>query len=224
MIQDCPNFTSAHTNVIVVAGVNDINRDGESADDFLKTMDKGMHLIHHQLMDRGGSTHLTMVAPPLPPDVSVKRQHKAQEYDKMLRGLSNSSDFPFTYLRTESLHIPMDGYHPTDEGTKALLQAIHGLVPIVVNDKYIVSERYYQGVESVYKYGCLYCKEYLALDTNSLCPKCVHLVAPLDNHTSAADVEMEQASNKRMLHEDGDNPSTPAKKSTGDVSSNGDGK
>ena len=106
----------------------------------------------------------------------------------------------------------MDGYHPTVEGTKVLLQAIHEQVPIIVDGKFIVSDRLYQGVVAVFRYDCLTCRGYLELDINLFCPKCLLPATPLYNSISMADVEMGIARNKRLLCEDGEIPCTPAKK------------
>ena len=133
MLADSPDFVD-HTNVVVVAGINDITRDSETTEELLNTVEKGVDQIHKQLISR--DTHLPMVAPSLPQDAPAQRLVNAHAYDKILAGLSHSDNFPFTYLKTKSLNILIVGYHPTVEGTKALLRAIHGKVPIIANVKF----------------------------------------------------------------------------------------
>ena len=213
MLQDDPAFKE-HTHAVVIAGINDINRDTESTEAFKQTMEKGVEMIHHHC--HGRDVSLTMVAPLLPSDAAVIRVEKARAYDDMLTALCHKADFPFTYLRTNDLDIDMDGYHPSPDGTKALLKAIHGAVNIIENEQFIVTDRLYQGVEAVFRYGCLSCHEYLGLDQRFLCPSCVISGQP-QHHPHAApsqpsDVEMEQARNKRLL--DTAANETPSKKTT----------
>ena len=72
----------------------------------------------------------------------------------------------------------MEGIHPTKEGTKKLIQAINSVVPIIHNEKFITSERSYQGVEDVFKYGCIHCHRYLDLDRSFRCPQCLLVYEP----------------------------------------------
>ena len=102
------------------------------------------------------------------------------------------------------------------------MDAIHGVVPIIANDKFLVSDRFYQGVEAAFKYGCLTCHDYLDLDNAFICPKCISPGAHPEHPSPPADVEMPAINNKRILpHED--LTSTPAKRSNDDLTINGDG-
>ena len=69
-----------------------------------------------------------------------------------MKDLHDKADFPFTYLQTGQFNVAMDGYHPTLEGTKTLLNAIHQQVPIIIDPNFIVSDRLYRGVDPVFKY------------------------------------------------------------------------
>ena len=216
MLLDHPGIET-QKEVIVVAGVNDINNDSESPEYFLAKAEKRVKLIQQYIQSRGAS--LTMVEPPLPTDVSIQRMVKVRAYDKLLARLSNSDEFPFRYLKTQNKGIHMDGFHPTVDGTKSLLTAIHGVVPIIENEKFIVSDRFYQGVEAAFKYGCLTCHEYLDLDNAFVCPKCL---SPADPSPAEPDVRMDNSRPKHLSAESHPHK-TPNKKAMIEVTQNGDG-
>lgn len=215
MLLDSPDIAN-QKEVIIIAGVNDITNDNEDREQFLKTVEEGVGQIHRNLAGR--DSRLTMVAPPLPSNASSLRCVKLRDYDKLLLGLSHNDDFPFTYLQTKDLGIHMDGYHPTVDGTKVLLTAIHGVVPMINNDKFIVCDRLYQGVATAYKYGCLSCQEYLGLDQNYVCPRCL---APANPSPVESDVNMQGSGNKHLS--DTNHPDEiPSKKAMIETKHNGD--
>ena len=111
------------------------------------------------------------------------------------------------------MKVPMDDFHPTTDGTKAIIHAIHDDLQIVVNEKFITADRLYQGVEGVFRYGCLRCPAYLGLNHQSLCPKCLPAPVTVDNPAPVVDVDMDAAQLKRGPRDDREDISgTPCKK------------
>ena len=73
----------------------------------------------------------------------------------------------------------MEGIHPTVDGTKLLLQEIDKRTAIVSDERFITDTKMYRGVNSVFKYGCLFCHQYLDLNGAFLCPVCRPTPFPL---------------------------------------------
>ena len=73
----------------------------------------------------------------------------------------------------------MEGIHPTVAGTKLLLQEIDKRTAIVSDERFITDTKMYRGVNSVFKYGCLFCHQYLDLNGAFICPGCRPTPFPL---------------------------------------------
>ena len=96
--------------------------------------------------------------------------------------------------------VHMDGLHPTIDGTKTLLGAINEDVRIIINHKFITCDHFYQGVEAVFQYGCLTCRDYLLLDEHFICQKCRAPDPPAEQSPPPeVDVLMQEARDKRLL-------------------------
>ena len=217
MLADVPDIATKK-EIVIIAGTNDIMQDTETEEEFKDAVGKGVDLIHQQMFART-TQRLTMVAPLLPPDSHPIRLAKHHYLDKYLQELSRNDDFPFNYISHRELRVQMDDIHPTAEGTKSILHAIHDDVPIIVNETYITADRLYQGVEGVFKYGCLRCPAYLNLDDRYLCPKC--LAPPDAPPILVEDVVMGSPKNARMSA--GSEDGTPVtKKSRDDATTNDD--
>ena len=80
----------------------------------------------------------------------------------MLTALSENSENTFTYLTWQlPTPIEMEDIHPTQEGTRQMLQYLDSRVgDIIWNKEVITNNKFYQGVTSIYKYGCLTCANY----------------------------------------------------------------
>ena len=76
-----------------------------------------------------------------------------------------------TYLHSFQ-QLDMEGIHPTLSGTLDFLLQMDKQFQFITNQKFITDKKLYRGCESVFKYGCLFCHQYLQLDNRSLCPKC----------------------------------------------------
>ena len=216
VLKDGPNMPGMK-QIIVVAGTNDILQEGETEEVFVTKVSKGVELLQHQAFQDARA--LTVVAPPLPPDLSALQSRKRDRLDILMRTLSTKEDNAFNFLPCPS-DIQMDHFHPTEEGTKKLLQYINSTVPIIHNPAFITHSRFYNGVESIYRYGCITCMKHLQLDYNFTCPDCLkdlfsgHDTAILPTQEgsldiSAGEIDMGDADKKRSGGDDID--VTPAK-------------
>ena len=144
---------------------------------------------------------------------------KKDRLDVVLTSLSAKEDNQFRVLQCPK-GLPMEGRHPTEAGTKALLEHIHATLPIIHNRDYITTARLYGGVKTAFRYGCLTCLQHLHLNNDSLCPGCVTILAPdptllTDKGDTATvpplEVHMSETDNKRLT--DAHTESTPSKMS-----------
>ena len=122
---------------------------------------------------------------------------------------------------------PWEGRHPTEAGTKELLDHIHATLPIIYNRDYITTARLYVGVQTAFRYGCLNCLHHLDLNIHSLCPACANLDDPDpasltdrgDKDTvPSGEVHMSETDNKRLTGEHSE--ATPSKMSKSNDGSN----
>ena len=60
-------------------------------------------------------------------------------------------------------------------------------MPIIHNEKFVTADRRYQGVEDVFKYGCILCHRRLKLDRTSRCPECVLAPPPATSSDLGSD-------------------------------------
>ena len=134
----------------------------------------------------------------------------------------------FDYLESELAKIPevqvikpkdveMDGIHPTENGTKAIIQELHAQFKDVILQEAepddLTTKRYFQ-VKSLYKVGCRTCKtEEL---TPYLCEPCKSQCS--DINTDAYRALLEKAENEmfpksgKRNHDFSDDEETPAKR------------
>ena len=174
MLKDAPNIADME-HVIVVAGTNDLLRDSESEEEFSTAVARGVEMLQDQLYGR--KTTLTFAAPPLPPDLHPLQATKAARFHSALLELSQKADMEFQYIPTKP-GIPMDGIHPTVAGTDQFLRHIDEATHFIRNPLFITNDRSYSGVESVYKYGCRKCMQFLGLNDHFVCPTCSIPVDP----------------------------------------------
>ena len=216
MLQDAPNMKNMK-DVIVVAGTNDISKEGESVEEFADMVRTAVG----RFQDLAFSTHqaLTFVEPPPQTVISSLATRKRDRLNILMQELSTKENCEFKYLRCPQ-GIQMDNGHHTKEGTEALLVHIHNSVHIIHNRKYITTDRLYTGVNTAYRYGCLNCLAHLDLDCYNLCPTCVKLRAPdptlLTEQgdteiVSPVEVHMSESDNKRLIADPTE--STPSKMS-----------
>ena len=214
MIKDAPNM-SAMKEVIIIAGSNDIHRDSETLQEFEVKVTKGVENCQHAVFQ--DSKSLTFVTPPLPADLTALEKQKSDRLDVLLNKFAKTPDNTFNVIKSPT-GLPMEGRHPTEAGTKALLEHINATLPIIHNRDYITSARLYGGVQTAYRYGCLACLFHLDLDKNSLCPGCAHLLAPDPSLLTPkgdtvlvppSEVHMSESDNKRLTSAHSE--STPSK-------------
>ncbi|MEC8832719.1 MAG: SGNH/GDSL hydrolase family protein, partial [Bacteroidota bacterium] len=169
VIIDEPSM-STMDDVIVVAGVNDINCDDETLEQFVSTVGKGVGQLQHNVF--ASKINLTLVAPSIPDDSPELRKDKLDEFNSLIAEFleRNKDATPFKYVQPAPIN--MVGIHPTQKGTVDILRAIHGAVPIIRNEEFISDKKLYRGVTSIFKYGCLYCTNYLEVNDASICHAC----------------------------------------------------
>ena len=96
MLQDAPNMTNMK-NIIVVAGTNDISKEGESVEEFADIVSKAVG----RFQDLAYSTHqaLTFVEPPPQPALSSLATRKRDRLNVLMKELSTKENCEFRYLR-----------------------------------------------------------------------------------------------------------------------------
>ena len=152
---------------------------------------------------------------PADPASLVKQKH--DRLDFLLKKYSSTPDNEYTVIPAAE-GIKMDGRHPTEAGTKALLDHINAAHTIIHNRDYITSARLYDGVTTAYRYGCLACLQHLELNNASLCPVCVKVLEPDPTLLTtkgdtvtvpSLEVHMSESDNKRLTS--AHTESTPSK-------------
>ena len=99
----------------------------------------------------------------------------------MLDAISREADPPFTYLTWET-NIPMEDIHPTEEGVRIMLTYLNSrLKEVIWNPDFISTNKKYQGVTSIYRYGCLTCANYIDVE-GDFCVSCKPPAADTDHH------------------------------------------
>ena len=217
LIQDAPKMDKMN-EIVVVAGANDVYKDSESVEVFATRVEKGVENCRHAVYPKG--QHLTIVPSPLQADLTPLEKSKRDRLDFLLQKLSNTPENKFSYLPCPS-GIQMEGRHPTEAGTKALLEYINATLGIIHNRAFITSARLYDGVQTAYRYGCLGCLNHLHLNRESYCSGCAELVGPNsaslttkgDTETAPPlEVHMSETDNKRLTSDhDGATPSKISK-------------
>ena len=116
--------------------------------------------------------------------------------------------------------------HPTEAGTYAILKRLHDLqiskTALIWDDQYIVTDRFYSKVQSIYRYGCAGCKRFGAELNNSthanqlLCDECfaipptetrnalLQMIAKKVNDNAVEDEEEDNRDAKRVKFGEGD--------------------
>ena len=155
------------TDVIVVAGQNDLLRDNETFEEFKAIADKSLALLEHLAF----KLTLAVVQPLVPQDCPTLVQQKATYLDDLCSQRATDPSNPLLYINNLPV-IEMSGIHPTIEGTATLLKWIDIRLKIITDGRYITDAKMYRGGKSIYKYGCLLCPKYLNLDFSFICPDC----------------------------------------------------
>ena len=166
VIQDDKTM-AAVTQVIVVAGQNDLLRDNETLADFKAIAGKSLELLQHF----GSKKNLSIVQPLMPKGISQLQKDKADFLDELCSQKSALPHNPIMYINNLP-DIEMSGIHPTIDGTAQLLRWIDKRVKIITDGRFITDKKMYRGSRSLYKYGCLLCPKYLHLDDYYFCPDC----------------------------------------------------
>ena len=88
------------------------------------------------------------------PDRRFKETYLGQELD-------NAQDDNTTVITIFKDFIDRDGTdHPTREGTASILQTLEEYHPgLILDDKFLTTDRLYLGVQPLFQYGCTTCHE-----------------------------------------------------------------
>ena len=170
-----PN-NEAVENIIIVAGQNEINRTMEP-EKFLWIMERNKERLMHLARKK----NIAIIPPP--PQNFVISDPKAKEeiFQETLAELSKVEnitiwDNPITEYHADG------GQHPTETQTKELINFIDARVqeyfqipyklPSATSDE-ITTERFYNRVNSLYKYGCSACNQKKHNKVSNLCDECL---------------------------------------------------
>ena len=179
VLMDDPKMSDVD-QVIVVAGQNDLLRDGESLATFQAIITTSLDKLQHTVY---GKQELTIVQPLLPPAPSKLRIAKSKYYDELCLSKVGDTTHPLTYVSIVKA-VEMDGIHPTVLGTASLLKTIQQRTKVITDGRFITDTKMYRGVQSVFNYGCLTCHEHLDLDEAFLCPACRPKFLPSEGQPS----------------------------------------
>ena len=170
VLLDEPTIASK-TNIIVLAGVNDITRDGETVHQF-ETLATTAVQNMASTVRLHGKPNLTIISPMVPADTwqHPTRVRKAEIYHDLLLALSADHDYPFRYLQ-RLLPYEMDDIHPTVKGTQQFIDFLDVEFQLTWNKDFTTNDRPYQGSHSAYRYGCIRCDRYLDVRGN-YCQHC----------------------------------------------------
>ena len=218
LVRDAPEMKkpTSITDVVIVAGTNDITRERESMQEFDRKLKTGVEKMQHNAFS--GSRSLTFVGPPAHVGLSPLANRKRDRFNFLMTQMASNPDWNFKFVPCTQ-PLQMEDGHPTEDGTKELLHVIEAAHPIILNGKFITRSRLYDGVLTAYRYGCLLCQHFRLCNEESYCRDCVQGKAPdpallttrVDSeHVHPVEVHMSESDNKRLSS--GDNPApTPSK-------------
>ena len=154
--------------VIVVAGQNDLLRDDETLVQFQETITNSLSFLQNSAYNK---YDLTIVKPLLPTDSSQLSTDKAAFYENLCLDKLGDTTFPLKYV-TRTTEVEMDGIHPTVPGTELLLKEVNQMTKIITDGRFVTDKKMYRGVNSAFRYGCLFCPKYRDLDGADLYSGC----------------------------------------------------
>ena len=182
------------TDVIVMAGLNDILLDEEPIDEFVRKTETAISKMTVNLF--GTATKLHIVPPFLPPNFDNTIRHKKHKaYTDILQRTRVDPQLPFNVLPITQEYMEFLGIHPTIAGTEHLLNLIDEHIKIIRNDDFITCTNIYQGCTSLVRYGCLMCNETFGI-RNGYCQKCQDAYDTLQEANRQKLAEAEAAAQK----------------------------
>jgi hypothetical protein len=161
---DDPEITKMD-DVVIVGGANDIKcQSFETIEEFAQNIDAsvdkvvGMANANPTKNYTIVNSHPRIESPRDPVNTSIKTLYLHRKLMKV------AADETVPNLSVTDAHYDTDATtHPTDEGTKFILHALHHSVgnnSLIWNKDFIVSKRIYLRVEEIFKYGCNHCDKY----------------------------------------------------------------
>ena len=160
------------TDVVVVAGFNDINNDKEDLATFNLKADCAISKLVHTAFEK--QPKIRLVTPILAPNFTTALQElKLAAYKDLIQTTSEQRENVFV-ITPDPATIEFHGIHPTPKGTANLLQQINEDMDqaLIHNTNFIVAKSIYQGCTSILNYGCVMCSETFDI-RGGLCPKCL---------------------------------------------------
>ena len=224
-------------DIVLVAGANDIKcsafkNEHEYAQSINHTMEKVLALADQDtsrkvIIVRGKPSDKVEEQLPFYTDEQIN-QHIREVY--LHRRVENLVKEAHEQNADSNLHMADVEYekrYPSPEGTMQILQQIHNLELIqkelIWNQKFIVHDRLYKGVQPIFRYGCSHCHDFGKTITHEkyknpiVCDNCMELVVlntmPNQNELlleikkSTEKIIEESKRNKRALDDNEENES-----------------
>ena len=157
-IKDDPDIKD-RKDIIVLAGTNDVrNRAYQDLHSFAYVVDTSIQKVKKAVPEDSSLTFLCIASNPsddtVDPDRRFKETYLGQE-------LENAQDGNTTVITIFTNFIDMDGTdHPTREGTASILETLEEFHPgLILDKKFLTTDRLYLGVQPLFQYGCTACHE-----------------------------------------------------------------
>ena len=175
-IRDDPSMAPIK-HVVVVAGVNDLYNKDTSEDEFAYSIHAGLQKIKHEVEKQGKTLLLVDITEDTPPstdwydsDAVLRRQLYLTEKIKQISDNKNIRS-----VMIQKGNIEVEKNHPTEKGVRHILGHIDRAYErdVIWNDSFISNPRMYQGVQTVYSYGCACCHVLGRFGARGLCDGCV---------------------------------------------------
>ena len=154
------------TDVVIIAGANDIKcQSFDTNEEFAQNVESCINKIvemastHPTKVYTVVESHPTVHKPRDPVNTSIRSLY----LHRRLRQVASDDTVP--NLAVTDAHYDTDATsHPTGDGTKAILHALHHSLgdqkSLIWNNDYLTSKRIYQRVEEIFKYGCNHCNKF----------------------------------------------------------------
>ena len=171
-------------DIVLLAGANDIkNTSYESNEEYAESINRSMQKLINLADSKPERKILVIKCEPIPPldedNMQVDFDQLDQERDlaqtirrEYLHGIVQqyidegaTKDPPLKNIRTLNVGYNTDlSGHPTKEATETIIKQIHNediiAQQLIWNEKFIVSEGLYRGVQSIFRYGCSHCDKF----------------------------------------------------------------
>ena len=154
------------TDVVIVAGANDIKcQSFDSNEEFAQNVESTIVKVVKMASSNPTKRYTIVESHPTaqksrdPVNTSIRSLY----LHRRIRQVASDDSVP--NLAVTDVHYDTDAtHHPTDDGTKAILHALHHSIgdqnSLIWKKEYIVARRPYQRVEGIFRYGCNHCEKF----------------------------------------------------------------